>query len=409
MPFHEALDARAVKQLLPTELRTKMLDTIPAELRERAMFSAGVTNTELLQRIDDSINDLVSGQVDRATKRAGLKQLVARLDLGAKADDERGTLTDLGSDRRLNLILDTNLQQAQGYGHWMQGQDAAVLDQWPAQELVRVIDSREKRDWAARWAAAGGQFFDGRMVALKNDPLWSRLSRFGTPYPPFDFNSGMDVQDIDRGEAEDLGLIDRDTELFPQDRDFNTDLAATPEVRDASLRDALAESLAGRARFDAGGVLRLVGRVLGAANVRDYARDELGRFATDGGGLSVADNLARGQKAIAKLRRDQGGTVEVAMQVPGLGDVEFPWGRAGHTRPNAAGKTHTDGYGLSHIEAKHGRAAADALPETIAKGKITAHPHDPQKREITHGKYKAVVGKTKKPAAWVITNYEEHR
>jgi hypothetical protein len=133
-----------------------------------------------------------------------------------------------------------------------------VLDQWPAQELIRVIDSRVKRDWPARWAEAGGEFFGPRMVALKNDPIWTRLSRFGLPYPPFDFNSGMDVRDVDRDEAMALGLIDRDTQIAPQSRDFNTDLQASPEVRDAALKEALAEQLKGIGAF-IGGVLRFVG------------------------------------------------------------------------------------------------------------------------------------------------------
>jgi hypothetical protein len=257
VPFAEALDARAVKQLLPTDLRTSLLAEIPAELRERAMFSAGVTNTEFLQSASDKIDALVAGTADRATQRAELKQLLAKLNYQPVAGEE-GSLTDLSSDRRLNLILDQNLQQAQGYGRWKQGQDEAILDEWPAQELVRVIDAEEPRDWAARWSAAGGTFYAGRMIALKNDPIWTKISRFGTPYAPFDFNSGMDVQDVDREEAMALGLIDRDTQLAPQSRDFNTDLQASPEVRSDALKDALGESLAGIAQF-IGGVLRFIG------------------------------------------------------------------------------------------------------------------------------------------------------
>lgn len=256
-PFAEALEARAVKQLLPTDFRTSLLATIPAELRERAMFSAGVTNAEFLQRASDGIDSLVSGTTDRATQRAELKKLLGSLNY-RPALGEEDSLTDLGSDRRLNLILDQNLAQAQGYGRWKQGQDVSVLDQWPAQELVRVIDAEQPRDWATRWANAGGSFYAGRMIALKNDPIWTKISRFGTPYPPFDFGSGMDVQDIDRDEAITLGLIDRDTQIAPQSRDFNTDLQATPEVRDAALKDALSESLAGIGQFF-GGVLRFVG------------------------------------------------------------------------------------------------------------------------------------------------------
>lgn len=243
MPFEEAIQSRAVRQLLPTDFRTRLLSQIAPELRERAMFSAGVTNTEFLQEATDAIDELLAGSTDRATKRAGLLDLLARLEY-RPVEGEEGTLTDLSSERRLNLILDTNLQMAQGYGHFAQGQDPAILDQWPAQELIRVIDSLEKRNWPQRWAEAGGEFFDGgRMIALKNDFIWARLSRFGLPYPPFDFNSGMDVQDIDRDFAIEIGLIDRDTQVAPHSRDFNLDLQATPQVRDAALKEALLDQL----------------------------------------------------------------------------------------------------------------------------------------------------------------------
>lgn len=258
VPFFEALQSRDVRQILPTDLRTKLLAEIPAQLRERAFFSAGVQNADFLQRASDAIDQLAAGTVDRATKRAELAQLLESLGY-QPAEGEEGSLTDLSSDRRLNLILDTNLEMAQGYGSWAQGQDPAVLDQWPAQELIRVIDSRVPRDWATRWAEAGGQFFGDRMIALKNDPIWTRISRFGLPYPPFDFNSGMDVADVDRETAIEAGLIDENTELLPQDRDFNQDLQASPEVRSASLRNALAEALQGVASFGADGVLRVNG------------------------------------------------------------------------------------------------------------------------------------------------------
>jgi hypothetical protein len=257
LPFREAVESRTVRQLLPTDFRTRLLREIPAELRERAMVSAGVTNMEFLQEASDAIDRMQDGKSDRATQRAGLKQLLTRLEY-KPVQGEEGTLTDLSSDRRLNLILDTNLQMAQGYGNWAQGQQPQILDQWPAQELIRVRDSEQPRNWAERWREAGGTFYGERMIAKKNDPIWVRISAFDLPYPPFDFNSGMDVQDIDRDEAIDLGVITAAEEIRPQSRDFNTDIAATPEVRSAALKEALGESLSGIAEF-IGGVLRFVG------------------------------------------------------------------------------------------------------------------------------------------------------
>jgi hypothetical protein len=260
IPFAEALDSRQVRQILPTDFRTRLLSEIPAALRERAVFSAGVTNAEFLQRAEDGIGALVSGTSDRATQRAGLKKLLD--DLGYQpVPEERDSLTDLSSDARLNLILDTNTEMAFGYGQWKQGQDPAILDLWPAQELVRIRTAKVPRDWPQRWAEAGGEFSGGRMIALKNDPIWMRISRFGLPYPPFDFNSGMDVQDIDRTEAVALGLIDRDTELLPQDRGFNDDLQASPEVRATALQDTLLATLRdeGLNVEFIGGVLKFLG------------------------------------------------------------------------------------------------------------------------------------------------------
>lgn len=52
----------------------------------------------------------------------------------------------------------------------------------------------------------GGKIRGGRMVALKSAPVWTNLSRFGRPYPPFDYGSGMGMEDIGREEAVELGL-----------------------------------------------------------------------------------------------------------------------------------------------------------------------------------------------------------
>lgn len=45
------------------------------------------------------------------------------------------------------------------------------------------------------------------MVALKTSPIWVELSRFGYPYPPFDFNSGMWVRPVSDDDCEALGLL----------------------------------------------------------------------------------------------------------------------------------------------------------------------------------------------------------
>ena len=54
---------------------------------------------------------------------------------------------------------------------------------------------------------------DGRMIALKGDPIWGELGAYenfqdalGVDHPPFAFNSGMGWQEIDKGEVARLGI-----------------------------------------------------------------------------------------------------------------------------------------------------------------------------------------------------------
>ncbi len=255
VPFREALNAQGVKTVLPTELRSDLLSKLPPEIRQRALFSAGVTNAELLDHIDKGLTQIISGEKTEAQVREELINL-----------EKFTTDPELSKNGRLDLVINTNVDLARGFGQWMQGQRKSILDVYPAQELFRSEDRNEPRDWPERWAAAGGEFFpgdasypEGRMIALKNDPIWSEISAFGLPYAPFDFNSGMDVEDIDREEAEELGLISPEDSVEPEERDFNEDFQASPEVKSDALISAMEVFLHGVARFGQDGVLRLIG------------------------------------------------------------------------------------------------------------------------------------------------------
>ncbi len=244
VPFAEAVQSRAVRSILPTSLGSAELAQIDAAILERATFSARVINAEYLQTISDVVDDYVNGRVNLATARLRLKEKLASLGYVPEPGTE-GTLLDHASDERTNLVLRMNAQFATGYGNWLHDQQEPILNFWPAQEFLRVGRRMVPRtDWPERFTAAGGTVFpDGRMIALRNTPIWTNLSRFGLPYPPFDFNSGMGVELIDREEAMSLKLIDRDTQLKPEDRGFNDDLRFSADVRDAALRQALIESV----------------------------------------------------------------------------------------------------------------------------------------------------------------------
>jgi len=200
-------------------------------LRERAFFSARVESARV-------VSELQQGVLSHATKA----EFVAKsrrwlLDNGIAPATNQRDLRQLASTRRLELIFEHNTEAARGYGWWKQGQDPDVLDAFPAQEFIRIASRRVPRqDWQRRWTAAGGKLYGGRMIALKSDPVWRSISRFGTPWPPYDFGSGMGVEDVSREEAEDLGLLQPDEPVTGDERDFN-------EAVEASARDLTPEGI----------------------------------------------------------------------------------------------------------------------------------------------------------------------
>lgn len=107
----------------------------------------------------------------------------------------------------LARVVGTSAEALNGWRQHSQGTDATVLDQWPASELFECHELKFPRDWRAAWQAAGGQLYEGRMIARKDAPVWAALSDFGCPFPPFSLEDGMWTRDVDRNKAESLGII----------------------------------------------------------------------------------------------------------------------------------------------------------------------------------------------------------
>lgn len=269
-PFREAIGYLARKKLLPTALSSRELMGIDAGIRERALFSAKTIYAEYLSDIYDQVASIVAGGLDQATARLTLKQALDRVGYVPEAG-KAGTIEDLGSKRRLDLVIRTNTEMAQGFGTMAQGNDPEVLDQWPAQELFRAVEKKEPREWLARWRGAGGKvypgkapgysigagFSEGRLIARKDDPVWVGISAFGLPYPPFDFGSGMEVRDISRREAVELGVIQGGDQVASRDLDFNESMQARPGPMADPVKSALLASLGDGYEFD-GEVLKAV-------------------------------------------------------------------------------------------------------------------------------------------------------
>ena len=269
IPFQDAIAALAKRGILPLSANSAQISGLPPALLDEAMFSSKVSDARVLQAIFDRVAAILHpegaapGQsMDTARAREEIRQLLKSIGYAPEAGKE-GSIEDLTSQARLDLVVNQNVAMARGRGQWAADQNEDVLDMWPCQEFYRFAEPlggpAAKRNWPVRWRAAGGRFFDrgagdypqGRMIARKDDPLWYALSRFSTPWAPFDFNSNMDLRDIDREEAVALGVITNRDLVKPQDAPSLALTAPLANLASFLVREVL-DALGGRAQASGG-------------------------------------------------------------------------------------------------------------------------------------------------------------
>lgn len=233
LPLPESLfDAERVSRsrtVMPTSLSTAELRELGADVLARSVFTARGTSAIFASKLKEVVDELASGSIGETQARAALKECLIALGYtpegGFPGDEGKvppalaGTLQDLSSFRRLNLIIKTQLQLMQGAGDQWRGQQPDRLAAFPAWELVRVEDRSAPRDWPSRWVIAGGQLINGRMVALKGDPVWGELGAYenfpdalGVDHPPFAFLSGMGWREVSAADVDTLGITGPDGE-----------------------------------------------------------------------------------------------------------------------------------------------------------------------------------------------------
>jgi 2'-5' RNA ligase len=245
-PLADAVRALSRKTPIGAALSSAEWETrVPAALREAAQFSARVESVRAMQEVKSALQKIITlardatpavpsaanagqpgaFQMDRSKFIETIQKTANRLGLRTQEQEQRGGVQDFGGERRLQLIYEQQIGGAQAKAFHRQGQDPDILDAWPAQRLIRVSARDKERDWKKRWsdarAAVGGVgvYSGADMVALKTSPIWRALSRFGRPWPPFDFGSGMGVEEIDREDAEALGLVQPGEQLTPEPPD----------------------------------------------------------------------------------------------------------------------------------------------------------------------------------------------
>lgn len=258
-PLADAAASLGSKTPIGAALSSAEWADVPLQLRETAFFSARVESARLLSAMQDGLvrqasmlrERVANGEalISRDSWMASIRGLAEKLGVQTVGTTGAGTVRDIRSNPRLGLIYDFQTQRAAEFARWKMEQDPDVLDAYPAQELVRIEDRQVPRDWRQRWAETGTPMPDGRMVALKSSPVWAQLSRFGTPFPPLDFGSGMGYEDIDRDEAERLGLIEPQQRAVPAEAGFADNLEASAMGLDDATQARLLADLGDRAEL----------------------------------------------------------------------------------------------------------------------------------------------------------------
>ena len=219
---------------------TKGWSKVQAGLRDRAFFSSQVTQAKILYAMRHNVAELVKGGKSESEVRRDLREYLASIgydaDENLKPDEKsrRGTIKDLMTKSRLDVMMKTNADQARGYASHIRATTAGAILAFPAYELVRVERRKLQRNWDERWKSAAeevgweGVARNGAKIALKTSPIWMKLSRFGNPFPPFDFNSGMGVRDVKKSVCREIGLLGEEEQpKIPETPDFNGNLHAS--------------------------------------------------------------------------------------------------------------------------------------------------------------------------------------
>lgn len=255
-PQHATRAHIAGKRRMPLGLTSAQWAGVPADVRERALFSACVTDARFLEQIRKVAHAVTSGEMGEEQAKG---RLAAWLDATGYEPEpgEAGTIKDLSSDQRLHVIVDTNAKLAEGFGRYAWQAERQRL--FPFVEMYRAERRMEPRDWPSRWRRAGARAVRGRFLARFGDPVWERISRFGQPYPIFDFNSGMWTRMVTAAQAKRMGArVPETIKPVAVRRRMNDGLMTTSTRRmGKEIGKAVAKHLSGF-RLGSDGVLRRV-------------------------------------------------------------------------------------------------------------------------------------------------------
>jgi len=265
IPFEDAVSKLGDQSIVGSSLTSAEWADLPLDLRDNAFFSSRVESARFLQRAQDALKDFLAGNRKIAENGETMLATGSRAAFVAQMQDflqsegvvrTTGGIDDITSEKRLSLIFDTKTRQAQDFGYWRQGLDPDLLNQWPAMRFIRIHDVKEPRH--------NHEMYQDK-VFLKTDPVWWLVINkdFGVPWGPWGWGCGHDIEDVDRSEAEELGLIKhgQDLQLGPLKKfmDMNRTLQAGTKTLAPELVEKLKQAFGDQIVMD-GDLMRWRGR-----------------------------------------------------------------------------------------------------------------------------------------------------
>lgn len=245
--FSEAFKKLKAKKEIGSKLSSKQWQEVPTAIRDRAFFASRVASARFLTKAKKFMQSFLLKEIEEVTSPEGVKstaiKIGGRADFVARMQDfvlseglgealppgtprgQRGVIPemkDLASSRRLGLIFDTNIRSAYGYGNFKASTDPDVSQAYPAWRFVRTGFVKTPRPLHKKYENA---------VRRKDDTkFWLEMNKkeiggLGVPHGPWGFNSQMDVQEVGRREAMELGLIKKDEKIKEPKKEFNKELS----------------------------------------------------------------------------------------------------------------------------------------------------------------------------------------
>ncbi len=243
-PLFDAFVKAQARGALATSLDTAGLRDLTALVRLNAAFTARGTSLIFASRIKEVIDLIAAGSINEATAVGLLFECIRATgytpeggfptlpgDAGPVPPAVAGTMQDLSTMRRLNLIVRTQTEITTGAGQQARGQTPDRLEAAPAWELIRVYSHIDHRRWESRWTVAGGRPAyphsgsidnvreETGLIALKGDPVWGELGSsenfpdaLDIDHGPFVFHGGVGLREVKRDRCLRLGVRGPDGE-----------------------------------------------------------------------------------------------------------------------------------------------------------------------------------------------------